>query len=402
MRCSGKGHIVFAARRACHSVLVLVLLTGFYGCSTEEQRILTYRSDHTYTPVVKTLREVPAGRSPKNIILMIGDGMGLTQVSAAWVVNHGQLNMDAFPYTGLSRTYCTDTLITDSGAGGTALATGYKTRKAHIGTDADGRDLTSLLGYAHSVGKRTGVSVVCRLCDATPADFCCHTDNRDLYDDIIADYLEGTADYVAGGGMYFFTHRQDGRNIFRELGEKGYHLYCCSDSLFQAAELPVFAVLADSEYVASPARGDLFLRQSMHAIRLLQSDEGFVMMVEGSCIDDYCHANQLGTALEEVLDFDRTVGAVLQWAEEDGETLVVVTADHETGAMTLHGGSIARGEAECVFGNQSHSGVVVPVYAYGPGAERFTGIMENAEIGRRLIEITAKNACTFETFRNED
>lgn len=391
MRCRSNGHIVFAARRVCPIVMALMLLTGFYGCSTEEQRSLTYRSDHTYTPVVKTLREVPIGRSPKNIILMIGDGMGLTQVSAAWVVNHGQLNMDAFPYTGLSRTYCTDTLITDSGAGGTALATGYKTRKARVCTDADGRELTSLLGYAHSIGKRTGVSVVCRLCDATPADFCCHTENRDMYDDIIADYLDGIADYVAGGGMYFFTHRQDGRNIFRELGEKGYHLYCCSDSLFQATELPVFAVLADSEYVASPARGDLFLRQTMHGIRLLQLDDGFVMMIEGSCIDDYCHANQLSTALEEVLDFDRTVGAVLEWAEEDGETLVVVTADHETGAMTLQGGSISRGEVECMFGNQSHSGVLVPVYAYGPGAEHFTGIMENAEVGQRLIALTLKN-----------
>ena len=119
--------------------MALMLLTGFYGCSTEEQRSLTYRSDHTYTPVVKTLREVPIGRSPKNIILMIGDGMGLTQVSAAWVVNHGQLNMDAFPYSGLSRTYCTDTLITDSGAGGTALATGYKTRKARVCTRMHGR-----------------------------------------------------------------------------------------------------------------------------------------------------------------------------------------------------------------------------------------------------------------------
>lgn len=368
--------------------IVLIAAVALVSCSQkQDEKVQIYQSSDTYEPVVTTLAPVPAGQTPKNIILLIGDGMGLTHVSAAWVVNHGRLNLDAFPYIGLSRTYCSDTLITDSGAGGTALACGKKTKKTHVGSDPDGNPMTSLIGYAQKQGMRTGISVVCRLCDATPADFCCHTDNRDLYDDILADYLECGADYIAGGGMYFLTHRADERNIYDEMGEKGYHLYDQPEALAEALELPIFAVLADSEYVVAPERGTLFQDQTMQAVRMLDNERGFFLMAEGSCIDDWSHANDLERTIEEVLDFDRMVGEVLRWAEQDGQTLVVVVADHETGAPTLLGGSIERGEVEVHFQNESHSGIKVPVYAYGPGAEQFTGIMENAEVGRRMIDL---------------
>lgn len=358
------------------------------SASTEVQ---TYRSSGAYEPVVCSLPRVAVGQTPKNVILMIGDGMSLQHVGAAWVANHGHLNLDACPYIGLSRTYCQDTLITDSGAGGTALATGQKTRKAHVGTNSEGKAIPSLITYAQEAGMRTGISVVCRLCDATPADFCCHTDNRNLYDTINAGYLYSGVDFIAGGGHYFWTHRADGRNIEQEMQEQGYRLVHTPEELFSLEQLPVLAMLADSEYVASPMRGDLFPRQTMHAVRMLDNSEGFFLMVEGSCIDDYSHANDLPTAIEEVLDFDRTVGEVLRWAAEDGETLVVITADHETGGLTLLGGAIERGEITCQFANGSHSGVMVPIYAYGPGAERFTGILENSELGQRLIRLITHN-----------
>lgn len=357
------------------------------ACTPSQPTTYSYTAEKTYTPVVTSLTAIPAGQSPKNVILLIGDGMGLTHVSAAWVLNHGHLNLDAVPYVGLSRTYCQDTLITDSGAGGTALATGQKTKKGHVGTNGDGEPITSLMGYAQAQGMRTGVSVVCRLCDATPADFCCHTPDRDRYDDICADYLDCGVDYIAGGGLKFFTQRADGRNIFEEMAEKGYHLYQDEEELKKAAELPLFAVLADSEYVVAPYREDLFSRQTMQAIQLLQGEHGFFLMAEGSCIDDWCHANDLARAMEETLDFDRMAGEVLRWAEQDGETLVVITADHETAGLTLLGGSIERGEIECQFANDSHSNIMVPIYAYGPGAERFTGIMENCELSQLLISL---------------
>lgn len=381
---------VSAPRKGLGRMRCLFLLALFFLASCAKQEagetvLQTYTEEHPYQPVVRELPEVPAGRVPDNIILLIGDGMSLHHVGAAWVANRGCLNIDAFPYTGLSRTYCSDRLITDSGAGGTALATGRKTAYHHVGTDADGNALPSLITYAQEAGMRTGISVVCRLCDATPADFCCHSADRDLYDTINAGYLYCKADFIAGGGMHFFQNRADGRKIFDEMGEKGYHLASSPEELFAASELPVCALLADSEYVVAPDRGDLFPHQTMHAISLLSCGQPFFLMVEGSCIDDWSHANNLERVIEETLDFDRTVGEVLRWAAQDGRTLVVVTSDHETGAFTLQGGDIREGRVEAHFANESHSGVLVPIYAYGPGAERFTGIMENAELAQKLI-----------------
>ena len=110
-------------------------------------------------------------------------------------------------------------------------------------------------------------------------------------------------------------------------------------------------------------------------------------MVEGSCIDDWCHANKVGFAVEEILDFDRTVGAVLEWAAQDGETLVIVTADHSTGAMTLLGGNVEGQSVAVNYANTGHNGVALPVYAWGPGAEKFVGIYENAELSQMIKEI---------------
>lgn len=383
-------------RKEIFFIIIVFIVGALVGCNRptalcSSHKLVSYRSTSTYEPVVTAPMPAALGEQPKNIILMIGDGMGLPQTSCAWVANHGNLNITACPFTGLSKTYCTNRLITDSGAGGTALASGHKTAKAHIGTDPDGKDLTSLMGYAQQAGKSTGMSVVCRLCDATPADFCCHNEDRDDYDDLIADYLNCNVDYIAGGGMYFFTHRKDKRNIFEEMGEKGYNLTTTCEELLTLQQLPILAVVADSEYVVAPDRGTLFQDQTMHGIELLSKNrKGFFMMIEGSCIDDWCHANDLERVVEETLDFDRVAGDVLRWALADGNTLVIITADHETGGLTLLGGNLEKGTVECEFANDSHSNVMVPIYAFGPASENFTGVMENNELSQKLIDLIIK------------
>ena len=124
----------------------------------------------------------------------------------------------------------------------------------------------------------------------------------------------------------------------------------------------------------------------MKALELLsQDDQGFFLMIEGSMIDDGGHDNQLDRLMDEVHDFDRAVGKVLQWAAEDGETLVVVTADHETGGWTLLGGDIASGKVRGKFSTDGHSGVMVPVYSFGPKAEAFTGIFENTDLFYKML-----------------
>jgi len=333
----------------------------------------------------------PVGKKVKNIILIIGDGMGLTHVSSAWVVNRGKLNLDNFPFIGFSRTYSANHLITDSGAGGTALSTGHKTNNYVVGVDTLGNPLVSVIEEARKVGKRTGVSVVCRLNDATPADFCCHNTDREQAEAIVADYLNCGVDYIVGGGMKYWRNRTDNRDMIAEMIQKGYHVAENDSVLMQTRQLPVLAVLADLEFPIALRRGDLFQRTTMKGVQMLSNKNGFFMMVEGSCIDDWSHANKAGNMLEEVLDLDRTIGQILQWAEKDGETLVVVTADHETGGLTLLDGDIKAGVVGVHFASEGHSNMVVPVYAYGPQAEQFMGIYENAQLGQKILNLLKGN-----------
>ena len=350
-------------------IITTVLLAASCG---NEGSLQYYTTDRTYDIV--QVQEPAQSNEVRNIIFMIGDGMGLEQVSCAWVLNHGKLNLDNMTSIGLSRTYCTNALITDSGAGGTALATGVKTAYGHVGTAADSTDLYSILVTAKELGKRTGVAVTCHFADATPCDFCCHNEYRYNQDDLIADYAQCGVDYVVGGGLDWFRTTQN-------LVDAGYTVALTEDDLMQAG-LPVFGILSRDNLPVAKERGDLFRRMVARGLEQLSCPEGFVMMIEGSCIDDWLHGNDIGKAMEEVLDFDRTLGDVLQWAEADGHTLVVVTADHNTGSLTLQDGNLEEGAIGVAFGNDSHNGIAVPVYAWGPGSAQFTGIRENAEWGQ--------------------
>ena len=356
------------------------------ACKEENEPALQYyATPHPYDIV--SVEMPPVTNEVKNVIFMIGDGMGLEQVSCAWVLNHGKLNLDNFPYVGLSRTYCTNELITDSGAGGTALAAGVKTGYSHVGTAADSTDLSSVFVKAAALGKKTGTVVTCHFADATPCDFCCHNEFRYNQEDLSADYVDCGVDYLAGGGLDWFTvNRTDGRDITKEMAAAGYNVALTEDALM-AAELPVIGLLSPDNLPVAQERGDLFrhmVRRGLDVLSRESGGKGFVMMLEGSCIDDWLHGNDIEKAMEELLDFDRTIGDVLQWAAADGHTLVVVTADHNTGSLTLQDGNLEEGRIGVAFGSESHNGLAVPVYAWGPGSDAFTGIRENAEWGQLI------------------
>ena len=366
----------------------LLAVTALCGCcrkGPEPAALQTYVTPYPYQTV--TVQQPPVTNEVRNIIFLIGDGMGLEQVSCAWVLNHGKLNLDNMPVVGLSRTYCLTDLITDSAAGGTALAVGEKTAYSHVGTDPEGNPLPSMLVKAQEKGKKTGVAVTCHLADATPADFCCHSDDRYKYDEVIAGYAESGVDYIVGGGLdYFGKNRKDSRNIAEEMARKGYAVALDEVALMEA-QLPILGLLADDNMPVALERGDLFRHMVAKGLKELSAaagDKGFVFMVEGSSIDDWLHENRIDRAMEELLDFDRTLGDVLEWAAADGHTLVVVTADHATGALTLQGGDLKEGRIDVAFGNDSHNGIAVPYYVWGPGSNRFGGILENAELGKLI------------------
>lgn len=326
--------------------------------------------------------QAPKGKKVKNVILMIGDGMSLMHVYTAWTCNRGKLWLENAQYTGLSKTWAANKLVTDSGSGGTSLATGVKTNYHAVGVAPNGTPQTTLVDIAKSLGKDAGLAVTCRLWDATPCDFCGHNIDRDKEEELIGDYPESGVDFVFGGGAQKFQNRKDGRDIFKELKQKGYHVSRTLDDFFAwNKNSRIFAVPYDVDTPLPDERGDLLARASMKGIELMNKNKnGFFMMIEGSQLDDYGHFNQLDLLMKETLDFDQTVGRVMKWAAEDGETLVVVTADHETGGLTLVNGDKNEGRVECCFSTKDHSGAMVPVYAFGPGSENFTGIFENTDV----------------------
>jgi alkaline phosphatase len=366
-------------------IFALLLPAKLLVCQTVPAS-LPDKSLYTVTKPYETVKvKKVKGKSVKNVILMIGDGMGLVQVSAAWVANHGSLNIDNCTYSGFSRTWCADKLITDSGAAGTAMATGSKTNYHCISVDTEGKPLNSLTDLAHAGGLSTGIVVTCNLSDATPSVFCANNVDRDREEEIAADYLNCNVDYIFGAGREKFNKRTDKRDLLNEMKNKGYQVCTTWEETERITYGKVFSVPEEGQLPLAPERGDLFARAVMHSLSLLsRNSKGFFAMYEGSRIDDCGHSNDMPALVEEVFDFDRTIGKVMQWAEKDGHTLVIILADHETGGLTLLDGSISTGTVRGNFSTTGHSGILVPVYAYGPGAEEFAGIYENTDVFRKI------------------
>ncbi len=326
----------------------------------------------------------PKGKKVKNIIFMIGDGMGLEQISAAWVCNGGKLNLDNFTYVGLQRTYSANKLVTDSAAAGSALATGEKTNNGMIAMTPDSVAVKSLAEEAMEKGKRAGAAVTCRVTDATPAVFFSHAPSRKLMDDIAVQMTNSGLYFLSGGGTKYWSGREDGIDLVGQAEAMGYAYVETKEEMMAVEEGPVIALMDEYELQPALDRGDILPSSVQKALQVLDNKKGFFLMIEGSMIDDGGHDNKAGKTMEEIFDFDRTLGLVLEWAEKDGETLVIVTADHATGGMTLLGGSIDEKKIRVNYSTTGHNGVALPVFAWGPHAEDFVGIYENAELSDKI------------------
>lgn len=318
---------------------------------------------------------------PKNIILFIGDGMGVSQVFAGITANRGQLFIENCRHIGFSKTQSSDDYVTDSAAGGTAIASGVKTYNGAIGVDADTVPVKTILEEVDEKGFATGLVSTSAITHATPASFIAHQPNRGMYQEIAADFLETDIDVFIGGGLSHFIARKDGRNLIKELQEKGYTVENDMDKISKIKKGKLAGLTAQVHNDRLEQRGDLLPISTQTAINILDnSDKPFFLMVEGSQIDWGGHANSTVYIVEEMLDLDQAVGKALQFAAKDGETLVIVTSDHETGGMALTNGDISTGALRAEYPTGGHTGVMVPIFAYGPGAEEFIGIMENTDI----------------------
>lgn len=330
---------------------------------------------------------------PKNIILLIGDGMGLTQITAGLYANNKRLNLERFPVTGLMKTQSASHLITDSAAGATAFSCGHKTYNGAIGMTRDRKPCTTILEQADKKGLATGLIASSSITHATPASFIAHVGNRGEMEDIALFFMETELDFMVGGGLRYFTQRKkDQRNLCQELRQKGYQVSDFQEkSLSEIQPDPAkpfawFSALGEPDSVKA-GRNYLPLAAKMATDYLSKRTEnGFFLMLEGSQIDWACHANDGQRVIAEMLDFDQAVGEILKFAEADGQTLVIVTADHETGGMVLEQGEGFE-VLDLVFNSGQHTASLVPVFAYGPGAEQFGGVIDNTDIYKNIARL---------------
>ncbi|MEA5129580.1 MAG: alkaline phosphatase [Proteiniphilum sp.] len=354
-----------------HLLLLIAVSLFFVQCSPAGSK-----AEEKATPQVK------------NVIVMIGDGMGVAQVYAGLTANQGSLFLEKCQFVGFSKTYSASSYITDSAAGGTAIACGTKTKNGAIGVDPDGNPVKSMLEYAAENGLSTGVVVSCAVTHATPASFVAHQPSRKMEEEIAVDFVNSDLSVFIGGGKKYFTDRSDNENLLSELAAKGFQVVFNMDDIKKVTTGKLAGLVADEHPAPYPERGEFLPEGVEAAINLLKNnDKGFCLMVEGSQIDWACHANDKDATIREMLDFDRAIKVAFDYADKDPNTLVIVTADHETGGLSLTGGDLSTGEVEANYGTKGHSAVMVPVFAYGAGAAEFAGIYQNTDIFTKVLKL---------------
>lgn len=356
------------------------------GHFLKQRQTAEYQNPTPHTLYQPTYRNNDSRSRVKNVILLIGDGMGLAQIYAGLTANRGDLNLAKLLNIGFSKTSAADTYITDSAAGATAMATGHKTNNRAIGVDSTGKALPAIPALIKKWNMVSGVISAGPVTDATPAAFFAHQPDRMFEREIAADFLQDPVQILIGGG---YRHFKD-QNILDTLQQQGYQIGTSFDQM-ERLKRP-FVLLDDQSVVAVNKGRKDFLQRSLQKTlhELAPNKAGFFIMAEGAQIDYGGHANNMRYVVEEMLDFDRTIGDAIRFADANGETLVIITADHETGGLSLLDGDLKRGYVDGNFSTNDHSGIMVPVFAYGPHSLDFRGVYENTDIQHKIMTILQK------------
>lgn len=367
----------------------------------------------------------------KNVIYLIGDGMGFGAVTTLLLTEDEPTGFEEAPVIGLSETCSANNYVTDSAAGGTALATGTRTNNGYVGVDPDGNQLTSVLRKAQTYGMKTGIVVNTTLTEATPGAFYAGVTSRKMVFDIAKQFTESEVDVAIGGGLEHFIARPDSLDLTATLIEKGYDVYLNWETVLNTESdkfvgiLPLYDLHRREENngTASAAEGQevclaaqmaainedinathlseptIYLEKAtVKALDVLSRNtrdhkEGFFLMIESAIIDGYGHNNDGEGMIVEMQEFGRTLRAMIDYVNNHPETLLVVTADHETGGTGVYynGHTPANeGPLRLKFSTSGHTGTVVPVFAYGAGAENFAGVMKNIDIPEKIDALIRK------------
>ncbi|MCI0570736.1 MAG: alkaline phosphatase [Myxococcaceae bacterium] len=318
---------------------------------------------------------------PRNVVLLVGDGMGPSHFTAARLLRGDAFEAGRFPVTGLVSTRSASSLVTDSAASATAMATGMKARNHTVSVDAEGKPLTTLLELAEGQGKSSGLVTTTFFWDATPAAFAAHVRSREEGPAIVQQILGSEVDVIAGGGAELFG-KEGMPELVNTATQHGWSLVVEPSALPSAPvtkALAVFPTQTNDGDVPGARLPDL----ARWALERLSNDpDGFFLVVEHEGTDRSSHQNapdDLGASLRS---FDEAVGVVADFARTRGDTLVLVVGDHETSGLRVV--TDAAGALTLEFSSKQHTGTLVPLFALGPGAERFSGLYENSDIARKV------------------
>lgn len=327
---------------------------------------------------------------PRNIVFLIGDGMGFEEVRAARLYSvgvSGTLFFETFPYKSQVTTFSANNNVTDSAAAATAIATGRKVDNGVISVDSNGQALETILEHCKDNGKSTGLISTTYITHATPAAFGAHTANRNSYGVIAGDYLELTRPNIllggGGNGMTPVSAQAAGYTVVTD-----YNAMLAPETVqstmvsgqFGESHLPYeydYEIGADLGYDSYPHLSEM----TEFALAVLNHDpDGFFLMVEGGRIDHAGHENNIARNIYETLEFNNAVQIVYDWAQLHPDTLILVTADHETGGLEVTGDN-GQGSFPTVFWRTTgHTGVSVPIYAWGVNAEMVSGTLDNTDL----------------------
>ena len=364
----------------------------------------------------------------KNVIYLIGDGMGAGAVTALLLSEDEPTGFEMAPVVGLHETCSADNYVTDSAAGGTALATGTRTNNGYAGADPDGNQLTSVLRKAQTYGMKTGIVVNTTLTEATPAAFYAGVTSRKFVYDIAKQFTESEVDVAIGGGLDHFIRRPDSLDLTATLIEKGYDVYLNWENVLEtesdkfvgilplydlhrreknngeasaaegqevclAAQMASLNEDASREHLSEPT---VYLEKATaKALEVLSRNnkDGFFLMIESAIIDGYGHNNDGDGMVVEMQEFGRTLRQMIEYVNQHPETLLVVTADHETGGTGVYYNGHTpgnEGPLKFRFSTSGHTGTVVPIFAYGAGAENFAGVMKNIDVPKKIDALIKK------------
>ncbi len=355
--------------------MILMIIPVLHSCDTSKQA----------TVVPPPAPPSIAGAKPKNVIFLIGDGMGLPQITGAMYMNGNKTVFERFKNIGFHKSHSSDNLVTDSAAGATAFASGIKTYNGAIGVNTQKQPVPTILEMAEKKGMATGLVATSSITHATPAAFIAHAAGREENEGIALDFLDTPIDIFIGGGKDAFARRGDKRDLIEELTAKGYAMSdffkedISSLNINTTKNIGYFT--ANGEPLPVREGRDYLPMATSKTLEFLntRSPNGFFLMIEGSQIDWGGHANDANYVITELHEFEKIVAQVLDYAARDGNTLVVVTADHETGGFAVNPGSKLN-DIQVAFTTKSHTALMIPVFAEGPGEELFRGMYENTEI----------------------